>query len=288
MKDCTISLDCEQVTVGAVSSQFWYQLAGPQVDILQVTLGICAGTNVMVRARSCFEVCQYAELNSEVNSDGEDQRQLFTEDEISEDVVLGSRLHAAGFKGVFIAENLATGEVCQLHERAMEVTRQELVTGSLAGGQTPICDNFHRLRWLELPAHEGYCFMNPGVLSVTCVQVPLEPRAMWRQRFRWFKGGHLFLLSPTSVFFQKHDHMTLYQKSLYWICLVANLASLLADPILMALPFLCLVLNTCVYGMDGPLFWTHFVHLIIHFFSAAYYTDLRRVIDALKVRLFMK
>lgn len=65
----------------------------------------------MVRAKSCFEVCQYADQNSEATLDGEDRRQLFTEDEISEDVVLGSRLHAGGFKGVFIAENLATGEV---------------------------------------------------------------------------------------------------------------------------------------------------------------------------------
>ena len=71
----------------------------------------CAGTNVMVRCRSAFEVCKYADANAEASEDGEDHRQLFTVDEISEDVVLGSRLHAAGFKGVFVAENLATGEV---------------------------------------------------------------------------------------------------------------------------------------------------------------------------------
>jgi hypothetical protein len=69
------------------------------------------GTNVMVRARAAFEVCQFADAAEEATADGEDHRQLFTEDEISEDVVLGSRLHAAGFKGVFVAENLATGEV---------------------------------------------------------------------------------------------------------------------------------------------------------------------------------
>lgn len=66
----------------------------------------------MVRARSCFEVSEYKSMITEVSDNDEDRRQLFTEDEISEDVVLGSRLHAAGFKGVFIAENLATGEVC--------------------------------------------------------------------------------------------------------------------------------------------------------------------------------
>ena len=70
-----------------------------------------AGTNVMVRCRPAFEVCKFAEANAEASADGEDHRQLFTVDEISEDVVLGSRLHAAGFKGVFVAQNLATGEV---------------------------------------------------------------------------------------------------------------------------------------------------------------------------------
>jgi hypothetical protein len=65
----------------------------------------------MVRSRSAFEVCKFADANAEATLDGEDHRQIFTVDEISEDVVLGSRLHAAGFKGVFVAENLATGEV---------------------------------------------------------------------------------------------------------------------------------------------------------------------------------
>ena len=65
----------------------------------------------MVRARSAFEVCKFADANAEATCDGEDHRQLFTVDEISEDVVLGSRLHAAGYKGVFVAENVATGEV---------------------------------------------------------------------------------------------------------------------------------------------------------------------------------
>ena len=72
---------------------------------------VATGTNVMVRCRPVFEVCKFAEANAEASADGEDHRQLFTVDEISEDVVLGSRLHAAGFKGVFVAENLATGEV---------------------------------------------------------------------------------------------------------------------------------------------------------------------------------
>lgn len=34
--------------------------------------------------------------------------------QVSEDVELGSRIHFAGFKSVFLAENLATGEVILL------------------------------------------------------------------------------------------------------------------------------------------------------------------------------
>lgn len=65
----------------------------------------------MIRARAAFKVSQTADTLEDTYGDGALHRQLFTEDEISEDVVLGSRLHAAGFKGVFVAENLATGEV---------------------------------------------------------------------------------------------------------------------------------------------------------------------------------
>ena len=72
---------------------------------------VATGTNVMVRCRAAFDVCRTAETLEAQYGDGEQQRQLFTEDEISEDVVLGSRLHAAGYKGVFVAENVATGEV---------------------------------------------------------------------------------------------------------------------------------------------------------------------------------
>lgn len=107
---------------------------------------------------------------------------------------------------------------------------------------------------------------------------------MWRQRSRWFKGGHLFILSPSSVFFEKHKHMTLYQKSLYWICLIANMMAIYAEPIMFAMPFLCLALDICAYGMDKYLFWTHLSHAIITNFAAFYFTSWDRVVDALKVR----
>jgi hypothetical protein len=75
----------------------------------------------MVRSRAAFDVCKFADANADASADGEDHRQLLTVDEISEDVVLGSRLHAAGYKGVFVPENLATGEVC-VHTFMMSFT----------------------------------------------------------------------------------------------------------------------------------------------------------------------
>lgn len=43
------------------------------------------------------------------------------------------------------------------------------------------------------------------------MQVPLDPRSMWRQRLRWAKGGHLYVLAPDAVIWVKSAHMTLYQ-----------------------------------------------------------------------------
>ena len=110
---------------------------------------------------------------------------------------------------------------------------------------------------------------------------------MWRQRFRWFKGGHLFLLSPTSVFFEKSTHMTLYQKSLYWICIIANVTSIYADPVLFLMPFMCLTFRVCAYGMDNLLFWTHLVHGVVTHFTSVYYSERQRVVDAMKVRALL-
>lgn len=61
----------------------------------------------MIRARAAFKVCRFAEMN---NADA-DSRQLYAEDEISEDIELGTRMHASGYKSVFVNEKLATGEV---------------------------------------------------------------------------------------------------------------------------------------------------------------------------------
>ena len=56
----------------------------------------------------------------------------------------------------------------------------------------------------------------------TAVQVPLDARSMWRQRLRWFKGGHLFALNPASIFYQRSPHVTAFQKAAYCLGPVAH------------------------------------------------------------------
>lgn len=82
---------------------------------------VATGTNVMIRARAAFQVCRYAEMNAQTEVTrplgpveggvAEDNRQIYAEDEISEDVELGARMHAYGYKSVIVGERLASGEV---------------------------------------------------------------------------------------------------------------------------------------------------------------------------------
>lgn len=52
-----------------------------------------------------------------------------------------------------------------------------------------------------------------------------------------------------------------------------------AEPLIFTLPFLCLVLDICPYGMDRALFFTHFVHVLASCANSTYYSEgwLRRV-----------
>ena len=90
------------------------------------------GTNVMIRARACFEVCKFAEQNETAAASGAleagvDNRQLYAEDEISEDIELGTRMHASGYKSIFICEKLATGEVRNSSDRCTYIYSYTLV-----------------------------------------------------------------------------------------------------------------------------------------------------------------
>jgi hypothetical protein len=116
------------------------------------------------------------------------------------------------------------------------------------------------------------------------LQVPLEPRFMWRQRLRWLKGGHLFLISKDSLFYKKQPHMSFYQKSLYWLCPVAHIIQIWAEPVIFTLPFLCLVLNVCPYGMDRDLFISHLVFFVIMNMSGALYGSWDMIVTAIRAK----
>jgi cellulose synthase/poly-beta-1,6-N-acetylglucosamine synthase-like glycosyltransferase len=68
-----------------------------------------AGTNVMIRARAAFGVSRYAAQGFQSE---QGHCQIYSEGEISEDIELGVRIHAAGYKSIMVCEKMATGEVC--------------------------------------------------------------------------------------------------------------------------------------------------------------------------------
>jgi cellulose synthase/poly-beta-1,6-N-acetylglucosamine synthase-like glycosyltransferase len=77
---------------------------------MRLTRLLCnAGTNVMIRARAAFGVSRFAKQGFQSD---QGHCQVYSEDEISEDIELGARIHAAGYKSVFVPNKLATGEVC--------------------------------------------------------------------------------------------------------------------------------------------------------------------------------
>lgn len=85
----------------------------PAAGTLVMTWHVATGTNMLISARAAFDVGHYGEqagLNTSTHRGR--PTQIFSEEQTSEDVLLGSRLHAGGYKGVFLRENLATGEVC--------------------------------------------------------------------------------------------------------------------------------------------------------------------------------
>jgi hypothetical protein len=65
---------------------------------------VTAGTNVMIRARACFLACKFGEadataaMSQKLFGGASRHRQLFSEVLVAEDVDLGSRIHALGYK----------------------------------------------------------------------------------------------------------------------------------------------------------------------------------------------
>jgi hypothetical protein len=107
---------------------------------------------------------------------------------------------------------------------------------------------------------------------------------MWRQRLRWLKGGHLFLIGPDSVFFKKQKHMSFYQKSMYWLSPVAHFLQFFGEPVIITLPFFCLVLTICPYGLDSLIFYSHVIYIAMVTIFSVYHTDPRLMSVALRVK----
>jgi hypothetical protein len=107
---------------------------------------------------------------------------------------------------------------------------------------------------------------------------------MWRQRLRWLKGAHLFLISPESVFFKKQRHMSFYQQSLYCLCPISHFIQFWAEPITVTIPFMCLILSICPYGMDALLFYSHFAFIGIITLNSVYYNEDKYKVVALQVK----
>ena len=112
--------------------------------------------------------------------------------------------------------------------------------------------------------------------------MPLEPRFFWRQRLRWLKGGHLYVTGEGSLFFEKQPHMSFWQKSLYWLCPVSHFVQIWAEPIMFTLPFLCVVLDVCPYGMDRTIFASHVIFFGVMSINSFYYNDFWLMGNALR------
>ena len=107
----------------------------------------------------------------------------------------------------------------------------------------------------------------------------MAPRTMWRQRLRWAKG-HIFIIAPESVVWKRGTHVTAYQKSLYWTLFFSGALQVFINPIIMTMPFVCLVLRKCPYGMDPLLYYTHLAQFIGFMGITVYYRDWRLVRSA--------
>ena len=89
------------------------------------------------------------------------------------------------------------------------------------------------------------------------------------------------MMAANSIFKEKSEHMSFYQKTLYWVCPISNFSQLLSEPVMFTLPFFCLVMKQCPYGMDIWLFWTHFAHVAMSFIFSIYHWDRQNMWAAL-------
>ena len=240
----------------------------------------------MIRARACFLACRFGEQPAHRRGHRPSQsdkrsRQLFSEVLVAEDVDLGSRIHALGYKSIFLNEVLARGQVrlprCVWSVLLMPGAEDSTFVVSIAvrfAACIHVC--------IGLRDRHVVHAMGTG-LNVwgACVQVPLAPRDFWKQRARWSKAAHLYILDPRSVFWRRQPHMSLYQKSIYCVPLILHCCLIFTEPIMFTLPFICVVFNICPYGIDVWLWLTHILRLIFTFFLSTHADTIGRRVSAL-------
>jgi cellulose synthase/poly-beta-1,6-N-acetylglucosamine synthase-like glycosyltransferase len=93
-------------------------------------------------------------------------------------------------------------------------------------------------------------------------EVPLPPREIWKQRDRWAKAGHLYVLDKDSVFWRSSPHMGAYAKLAYCCPMIIHLLSSFSEPVTMAAPALCVLGGVCPYGMDRLLWLSHIMVVV--------------------------
>ena len=232
----------------------------------------------MVRAKGMFLASRFYDAERDTLKPSPlGTPQLLCEQEISEDIELGSRMHACGWKSVFVKQNLATGEVraaapacTPLLQRAAEsFAKAHPQQRPAVHAQAGVCTAPHppcvRARGSGRPA----------------LQVPLAPRDMWRQRLRWFKGGHLFVLNRHSIFFRRQRHVTVPQRLAYCIGLIAHGTQLWATPVIFTMPLTCIVFEVCAFGIDRWLFYTHMARVVGSTLLSAHATTRRHGLSGL-------
>ena len=224
-----------------------------------------AGTNVMLRARAVFLACKFGEqAKGSARASGAPHprsRQLFSEVLVAEDVDLGSRIHALGYKSVFLAEVLAKGEV--------RMSRCSSCCGGLLGAGLACLD-----------FGESGCLRSVRAAA----QVPHAPRDFWKQRARWAKAAHLYILDRHSVFWRRQRHMSLYQKLLYCTPLLLHLCIFVTEPVMFTLPFICVVANVCPYGIDLWLWLTHLLRLTATVLLSTHADSIAKRVSALNAQ----
>jgi cellulose synthase/poly-beta-1,6-N-acetylglucosamine synthase-like glycosyltransferase len=88
-------------------------------------------------------------------------------------------------------------------------------------------------------------------------EVPLPPREIFKQRNRWAKAGHMYILDKHSVFRRSSPYMGWYSKLTYCTPLIIHVLSFVSEPVTILAPSICLLSGLCPYGMSRSLWISH-------------------------------